>query len=279
MSRRLALLLAVLAFVGTGLMAVAPGEAAVVYRLGAVYRTQASGLGFRLPWPVEWEERIDVETIRRVELKRTRLLTGDTNLIDLELVVQYQVSDPVSYLTRIEEPEALVSSLVGAIAAEEVSRMAVDSLLTNGRSGLQQAVKQAGQVQLDRLGVGVQIASIEVRELIPPSVVVDAFNDVSSAQGDQETLALAADAYASEVGPKVRGRKVRTIEEARAASAERMALAEAEVGRFNALRIQARKSPESIRVELRNQLLEDLDGRVRVIGVGRNAEIRLPLSP
>ena len=155
-------------------MAVSPGEDAVVYRLGAVSRTHGSGLGFRLPWPLEWEERVDVETIRRLELKRVRLLTGDTNLIDLEVVVQYRVSDAVDFLNQIEEPESMVASLVSAVAAEQVSHMAVDSLITHGRSLLQQAMKTEAQSQLVRLDAGVEIASIEVRELVPPSVVVDA---------------------------------------------------------------------------------------------------------
>ena len=172
-----------------------------------------------------------------------------------------------------------MATSVGAVAAEQVAHMAVDSLLTDGRTLLQLAMKKGVQARLDDLYAGVEIASVEVRELVPPSAVADAFHDVSSAQGDRETLALAADAYASELGPEVRGKKARLVEEARAASAERMSLAEAEISRFHALREHARTSPDSTRMELRNGLLENLGGRVRVIGVGENAEIRLPLSP
>mgnify|MGYP001174792047 CR=1 FL=1 len=108
--------------------------------------------------------------------------------------------------------------------------------------------------------------------------VVDAFNDVSSAQGDQETLALAADAYASELGPRSRGQKAALLEEARAGSTERIARSEAEISRFLALQKEARNSPEATRISLRNDLLEAVGSRVNVLAAGEGSEIRLPDS-
>ena len=278
MKKSTALLLASLAYLATGLLVVEPGEKAVIYRLGAVDRAQGSGLGLRAPWPLEWDQRVGVEEIRRVEPGQRRLLTGDTNLVELALAVQYSVSDPVAWLTGTEHPDAIVAAEVAGAAAEVVSGMEVDSLLTEGRVVLQRRVKEHAQSLLDDLGVGVRLASIEVRNLVPPSAVVDAFNDVSSAQGDQETLALAADAYASELGPRSRGAKTALLEEARAGATGLLARAEAEISRFLALQKEARVSPEATRITLRNDLLEAIGSRVNVLAAGEGSEIRLPDS-
>jgi len=278
MKKSTALLLASLAYFATGLLVVNPGEKAVIYRLGAVDRAQGSGLGLRAHWPLEWDQRVDVEEVRRVEPGQRRLLTGDTNLVELALAVQFSVSDPVAWLTGTEHPEAIVAAEVAGAAAEVVSGMEVDSLLTGGRAVLQRRVKDTAQSLLDGLGAGVRLASIEVRNLVPPSAVVDAFNDVSSAQGDQETLALAADAYASELGPRSRGEKTALLEEARAGSTKRLSRAEAEISRFLALHKEARTSPEATRIALRNELLETIGSRVNVLAAGEGSEIRLPGS-
>jgi membrane protease subunit HflK len=278
MTKPVALFLAFLAYLATGLLVVESGEKAVIFRLGAVDRAQGPGLGIRAPWPLEWDERVDVEGVRRVEPGQRRLLTGDTNLVELALAVQFTVLDPVVWLTGTEDPEGLVAAEVAGAAAEVVSSMQVDSLLTGGRTLLQRRIKEAAQSLLDGLGAGVYLASIEVRNLVPPSAVVDAFNDVSSAQGDQQTLALAAEAYASELGPRSRGAKVALLEEARAASTERLARTEAEISRFLALQKEARQSPEATRISLRNDLLRSIGSRVKVLAVGEGSEIRLPGS-
>ena len=278
MKKSTALFGAALAYFATGLLVVEPGETAVIYRLGAVERAQGPGLGIRAPWPLEWDERVGVEEIRRVEPGQRRLLTGDTNLVELALAVQFSVADPVAWLTGTEHPDVIVAAEVAAAAAEVVARMEVDTLLTEGRVVLQRQVKMEAQERLDYLGLGVRLASIEVRNLVPPSSVVDAFNDVSSAQGDQETLALAADAYASELGPRARGEKAALLEEARAGSTERLSRSEGEISGFLALKREARTSPEATRISLRNDLLQAIGSRVNVLAAGEGSEIRLPGS-
>jgi membrane protease subunit HflK len=129
---------------------------------------------------------------------------------------------------------------------------------------------------LDSYAAGIRIASVEVLELVPPDVVVDAFNDVSSAQGDRETLSLAADAYASQVLPEVRGRRSELMEEARGSSTELLAKADGAISRFNALRGRYRESPQAVRMELRDALLEEKSGELNFMVVSPGTEVFLP---
>ncbi len=257
-----ALALVPLVYLLSGLFVVETGDVAVIFRFGEVSRTTGSGLGFRLPAPIERHERVRVSEVRRVEPGRTRMLTGDTNLIDLDLVVQLTVADPVAWLTGASDPEAHTAAIVTAIATDVVATMDVDRLLTTGRAELQHRVLTDAQDVLQRMGTGARIDAVDIRELTPPPAVVDAFNDVSSARGDRETLALGAEAYTSRLLPETRGTSAARLSAAHATAAERVARAQADISRFEA----ARSSPEP-RAELARRHSEALAaaaGRARV---------------
>ena len=263
-----------MAWLGSGVMLVETGDVAVVFRFGEVQRTQGAGIGLRLPWPVEHHEVVSVSEVRRVEPGRTRMLTGDTNLIDLELVVQVTVSDPVAWLTASADPEAEAAALVTAMATEVVSTMDVDRLLTTGRAELQQRVLADAQAALTALGSGARLDAIDIRELTPPPAVVDAFNDVSSARGDRETLALGAEAYTSKLLPEARGTAATTLARSQARAAERLTGARADVSRFSATAQSPQRRAETSR--LRAEALARAGQRAEVQVVPAGTVLTLP---
>ncbi len=258
---------------------VGSGEVAVIYRFGAIHRTLKSGLNVHLPWPFEEHELVPVSEVRRFEPGRHRLLTGDTNLVELDLVVHYTVMDAAAYQVGLVEPEAVMSSIVLSTAAEHVASMAVDALLTTGRTALQRGVEREVQAALDVLQVGAHVVAIEVRELAPPSTVVDSFNDVSSARGDRQTLALAAESYASRRLPEVRGEAGAMVSKAKATGAERTAHASGDVARFEALRVEMELSPRSTRSRLWSETVANVGEKVKVHALGGQTEVFLGETP
>lgn len=257
-----------LAWLGSGVMLVETGDVAVVFRFGEVTRSQRAGIGLRLPWPAENHEFVSVSEVRRVEPGRTRMLTGDTNLIDLDLVVQVTVSDPVAWLTATTDPEAEAAAIVTAMATEVVSTMDVDRLLTTGRAELQQRVLADAQAALTALGSGARLDAIDIRELTPPPAVVDAFNDVSSARGDKETLALGAEAYTSTVLPEARGTAATSLARAQGRAAERVTGARADVSRFNATAQSRQRRAETTRLRAASLAHATQSAQVRVVPAG-----------
>lgn len=264
-------------WVATGLYVVVPGQAAVVFRFGAVDRQAGPGVHLRAPWPVESHEAVLVGEVRREQTRRLRMLTGDTNLVDLELVAQYTVQDPAALLLASQAPSALVIAAVASVATGAVADMDVDKLLTIGRTQLQTDVKRDAQALLDGLGAGVRLDAIEVAHLSPPPAVVDAFNDVSSARGDRETLALAAEAYASDLLPLTRGAQAERVQAARAQAANREAQADADAARFRAVRAQARLAPAATRARLRREAWQGVEAEVVHLSPG--ARLAWPPSP
>lgn len=260
----------------TGIMMVDTGKMAVVYRFGAIVRTAPSGLRVRLPRPLEWDERLNLTEVRRVAPESRRFLTGDHNLVQLALVVQYTVSDPVAFSVTLADPEAVIAPEVLGAAARAAAGMEVDDLLTTGRTNLQHEVLTQAQAALDGLHAGVRLVAVDVQELSPPQPVVDAFNDVSSARGDRETLALAAEAYASKLIPDVRGQAASSVEQARGQASETLARARGEVERFRVVHGAWVEDQEGTRVDLRAALEEAVAPHLEVVASPRGAEIVLP---
>lgn len=264
-------LVATLGALASGLMVVDSGHVGVVFRFGAVERVSPAGLGLHLPWPLERHEVVDVTDVRRVETGSQRLLTGDTNLVDLDLVIQYTAADPVLFLTAVDDPEALVASVTRAVSCEVVASLDVDALLTTGRAELQTRVASGVQERLEAMQTGIFVSGVELRELSPPPAVVDAFNEVSSARGDRQTLALAAESYASGVVPQARGQASQRIEQARSFASQRVAAAQGDVARFEAL---LPEDGPALRSQLRAQGLVELQAEVMVVPDG--TEVVLP---
>jgi len=215
-------ILAVLGYLLTGIYVVAPGEAAVVRRFGAVVEPNvAPGLHYRLPWPIDRVDIVNVSEVRREVVgvltpeedhehpeppSKLQVLSGDTNVIDVEIIVQYQVSDPAAYLINVEyAPYRLVRDSVRQAVTTVMGQLPVDSILTTERQTLQNTIRTETQERLDAYNSGMVIVGINLQKAFPPDEVADAFVDVSSARVDKERAINDANGYAGSLIPQTRG--------------------------------------------------------------------------
>ncbi|HTS54168.1 MAG TPA: protease modulator HflK, partial [Burkholderiales bacterium] len=181
------------AYFATGFYVVNADEHAVVRRFGAVEARVGPGIHYRLPWPVD---RIDVVKTTSVmktgvgfspsendsqSMTGVEVLTGDTNILSLALVVQYVIRDPAEFLFQIEQPHTLVATLAQSVLTETVVGMPVDEVLTTGRLAIQGRVKLKTQEILDRYRSGIQISSVSIMNITLDRTVAQAFQDVADA--------------------------------------------------------------------------------------------------
>lgn len=232
----------------SGTYLVSSGEAAVVTRFGKVVQPRVTpGLRWRLPWPIEATQTVNVAQVRREGIGVTfpghsaqlhppediQLLTGDENLLAAKAIVQYRVKEPVDYLFRVDYNEdPLLRATIKAALTELAGGLQVDALLTSGRTEFQQRARDQVQQRLDAYQSGLEVVSIDLQEISPPGDVAQAFRDVSSAAEEKNKLINDAQGYANSVLPQARGEVQKRLREAEGYKADVVNRAGGEAQRF-----------------------------------------------
>ena len=271
----LGFILAVVYF-ASGFYVVNADEHAVVRRFGAIQARDGPGMHYRLPWPVD---RVDVLKTTSVvktgvgfalrdndpeSLKGVELLTGDTNILNIALVVQYVIRNPADYLFQVDGPQTLVGTLAESVLTETVVGMPIDEVLTTGRLAIQARVKLKTQETLDRYQSGVQVSSVNIMAMTLDPSVAQAFQDVADAMADREKTQNEARAYANDQIPRARGEASRTVGEAQSYKQQRIAEAIGNTTRFNALLQEYQKAPEVTRSRIYLDAMERILPKVKL---------------
>ena len=268
---------AILAFVWfvSGFYIIQQGEEGIVYRFGKFSRSGIkAGLHFHAPGPVEKVVRVQVDLVQRVELgfrsvgraagsarayqwesrhqsgsyeKRldeSLIFTGDENIIDVNTVIQYRVSDPVRYVLNIEDPYVVVGSYGQAALRRVVSTTDIERLLTTDRTRIENLVASRLQDLLDASESGIRVIGVKLQDVHPPLEVVSAFRDVASAREDKNRLVNQAEAYRDSLIPEVRGLGAKLNAEANAEKTEAVERSNGETQRFLEVVKQYQKSSD-----------------------------------
>jgi membrane protease subunit HflK len=242
------LLLLLLGYLATGVYEVRPGERAVVRRFGRVLEHKPEpGLWVGLPWGMDRVDRVPVDLVRRVEVGYRpeedatslttppgQMLTGDHNLVNVRVVVNYTV-DPhhvEDYVIQADRVDSLVSRAVEAALAEWAAGRYVDDILINGKTLLPRWLVREVQTRLEPYRLGIRIADASVAWLLPPDEVKPAFDEVNRAQTEIRTRIYEAEQEAENRLRRAEAEKYRTEQLAAAYVREQRLLAEAEAASF-----------------------------------------------
>lgn len=236
-------------WLASGFYVVDEQERGVILRFGAYDRTAVPGVGWRMPWPVESLERVNVTRVRQIT-DRQSMLTKDENIVDIELSVQYRVSSAEEFLFNVQDPDITLQQATKSAVREAVGQSGMDFILTEGRQAIADSTKQLLQDSLDSYKTGLIVTEVNLQQAQPPEAVQAAFADAIKAREDQERLKNEAQAYANDRLPKARGAAARQVEEATAYRDQVVARAEGDASRFKALLAEYRKAPAVTRDRL-----------------------------
>lgn len=238
-----------------GFYTIQPAERGVELRFGKYDRTTEQGLHWHIPYPVEEVIKVNVEEVRAWKQKSI-MLTQDENIVDVELVVQYQVKEAENYLFNVYEPDDTLRQATESALREVVGTSRMDDVLTSGRDLAAAQMKQLLQEILDRYNTGLLVRSINMQNAQPPEAVQTAFADVIKAREDEERLKNTAEAYANEVVQKAGGMADRLRQEAEAYKVQVVAYAEGETKRFLSVLVEYQKAPAITRQRLYLETIE-----------------------
>ena len=277
--RRFAAILG-LVYLFSGLFFVRTDQQALVFRLGKVVeRPYEPGLHWTWPRPIARVIKLRVRETKRLavgylmpervlerdsQAGQAQFLTGDRNLLEIRVIVQYVIRDPVAYVVRAREMQPLLASTAEDALTSVVVERQVDEILTTGKAAIQSEVQARCQLALDRYGCGVSILGVNIENISPPAEVVEAFRDVASAREDRNRIIRQAESYANETLAIVRGEAMRMVTEAETYRDRLVAAADGEAMRFSSLAAEYRLAPETTASRLYLETLEEVLPRIRI---------------
>lgn len=183
-------------------------------------------------------------------------VTGDQNIVHADVVVKFQVSDPINYALYVKDPESVVGAAVREALTAAIGAKSVDDVLAEGKKDLAVAVRDRAQARLDAVGVGVQLAALEFREIVPPAAVAPDFEEVINAYVERQTVVQEAETYREQEVPKAQASRERAISEAEGFAADRLARARGEVATFRNVLAEYRTNPTVVRERLYREKVE-----------------------
>lgn len=249
--------LGILFWGATGFYTIQPAFQGVETRFGKYTQTTSQGLNWRFPYPIEDVSKVNVEEVRAIR-HRAVMLTQDENIVEVELVVQYQVGDAKDYLFNVQNPDDTLHHATESALREVVGNSKMDDVLTSGRDVVAQNTKVSTQEILNRYKTGLTVRSVNMQNAQPPEEVQGAFADVIKAREDEERSKNKADAYRNEVVQKAGGGADKTTQEAEAYRAQVIEHALGETRRFNSILAEYKKAPEITRQRMYLETVENV---------------------
>ena len=256
----------------TGTYMVGPDEIGVVRTFGEYTRVAQSGLNYHFPYPIEQVNTPAVTEVKRIEIgfrtlrngqyrsveKESLMLTGDENIVDAEMIVQYKIKDPVKYLFRIVEPELTVREAAEASLRTVVGRNKIDETLTTGKFQIQEGTKIQLQLILDKYNSGIHVVAVQLQDVSPPKEVIGAFKDVASAKEDKNRMVNQAEGYRNDVIPKARGEAEAMIRDAEGFKQARIKRSEGDAAKFTTILKEYRKAKSITQKRLYLETMEQV---------------------
>ncbi|MGC4068066.1 MAG: FtsH protease activity modulator HflK [Polyangiaceae bacterium] len=274
-----------------GVYKVGPGELGVVRTLGRQTGKTVPGLHFRLPL-VQRVDVVNVEQIRRMEIGardaqrvagEALMITGDANIVEVQMIVQYRVVDPSKYLFKLKDPDDALRATAEVALRSVVGRTNIDEVITTGREKVQAETQQWLQKLMNDYQSGISVTEVKLQAIDAPDEVKDAFHEVVRAREEKEKLINQAMGYEADLIPRARGESEKMKRDAEGYKEKRVLEASGDASRFDQVFAEYKKAERVTKQRLYLESLERVVAKTpkKVIvdaNVAKNAVPVLPLG-
>ena len=295
-------------WLATGVYTVGPEEQGALRTFGRFVAIADQGLHWHWPSPIGVRNIVPVTNTRRLELGfrsaangtsttpvqiESEMITGDENIVDVQAVIQYRISNLRSFLFEVDDPgdpdRGVAAGLPEGETLRDIAETAVrqvvgarniDDVLTTEKEQVQASVLEKMRQLARDYNTGIDILQVLLQNVNPPAEVQDAFEDVVRAREDRERDINLAEAYKASQIPQATGAAAQIVEEADGFKRGRIERARGEAEGFEAILSSYEISPNVTRTRLYLEALERiLAGTSKiVINSGSNALPLLPLD-
>ncbi len=288
----------------SGFYIINPGEHGVIQRFGAAERTQTSeGLGYRFPYPIEQLSKVKVNEIRRMNIgfverstarastgggitdiaEESQMLTSDRNIVDLDMVIQWNIKSAEDFLFEIQDQENTIKKVAESAIREVVGQTNMFPIITTERASVADRTKEIIQKNLDEYHSGVNVTQVLIQQAEVHPDVQAAFQDVQSAKQDADDVQNRAEAYREDILPKARGAAIQMVQEAQGYEQSVTARANGDADRFNSVYDAYKTGKDVTRQRMYLETMEDVLSNAQKIildgnGGGGDVVPYLPLN-
>ena len=262
------------AYILSGIYIVQIDEAAIVKRFGAIVKDNVSpGIHYSLPAPFEEVILVKKDNVEKIETGIQELLTGDTNLVNVNMTVHYKISNPKDYALNVGDLGDLISAGSMSSIREIVGSETIDYLLTEGKETVEGQVKENLQEILNQNVAGIEVVNIQLVEMTPPEAVLASFQDLASARQDKAIYINEATAYQNTVVPQARADAYAQIAEANAYKEEKINTATGDAQLFSERQSAYRKTKDVTEFRLYMEAMDKILPNVQKILLGADIKI------
>lgn len=263
-----------LVLVFTSFYTIDEDQDAVLTTFGQPSIVSDSGMHFKMPF-VQKVKKVDM-SVRGMAIgydeqgntieNESLMITNDFNFVSVDFYLEWQVTDAIAYLYSAEDPELVVKTLAMSYIRDTVGSYSVDEVLTTGKAQIQTEIKEKLMERLNKENIGVTVRSVAIQDAEPPTAeVINAFKAVEDAKQNAETVVNGATAYKNKKLPAAEA-QVKTITESAAAQkAARIAEAQGQIARFNAMYDEYIKFPDITMQRMYYEAMEELLPGITII--------------
>lgn len=249
-------------------------EDAVITTFGTPSIVEDSGLHFKMPF-IQKLDKVDM-SVRSMAIgydangnsieNESLMITKDFNFVNVDFYIEYQVTDAVAYLYAAEDPVMALRTLAMSYIRDTVGSYNVDEVLTTGKGQIQSEIKEKLSARMEQEGLGITIRGVSIQDSEPPTAEVsNAFKAVEDAKQKAEETVNGAKAYQNQKIPAAEAQVKSIVETATAEKAARIAEAQGQIARFNAMYEEYIKFPDVTMQRMYYEAMEDLLPGIKVI--------------
>ena len=265
-------------WLASGIYIVGPDEQGVVRRFGKVVRITEPGPHYCLPRPIEKVDKPKIQQARRIEIgfetispgpparyrfheEESLMLSGDEQIIDAQITVQYEIKDAADYLFNVrylEGSQGTIKDAAEVALRQVVGERPIDDVLIGEKLQVEIDILELLQEIVDGYESGIRITEVKLQTVQPPKEVAAAFSDVVSAKEDKEKLIQEAQGYQEDIIPKARGQARSLILAAEGYKEEKIKRAHGDVAKFLAVLAEYEKAKDVTRTRLYLETMEQV---------------------
>lgn len=240
-------------YLSTAFFTVGIGEKAVVERFGRPVNSTIPadpGLHIKWPWPVDQVKKVKAAYIEELNIGNissrqsqallwTRrhgteepFLSGDNNFFYPYIVLHYRIKNVFQYLYKNTDPKILVNEAGHRVATDLFAQEEFYDIASTKRKKLEQDMLTSLQTCLDELESGIEVLTVNFKDIHPPIFVADSFEKVIAGYQEKQKIINDAFGYQNDVLPESRGKAAKELEAARSYITDRKKQAEGKAIRF-----------------------------------------------